>query len=184
MQDEVKALQLCQNKVRQKKLPMDVVDAEYQWRASFSYYERPCLLIFAAGIDANSLFTSLLRSGSTSENWYENCFGARFFPGYLGQLQVLTYHLGCTKRGSGWHRSRAPLGWNSSDQLPSLSPPSLLSLLKFSSIPSRPLYSRALITVCLPGISPCVRISACGAIFHPYSNFWTIAIFPLKRAVQ
>jgi hypothetical protein len=34
MQDEVKALQLCQNKVRQKKLPMDVVDAEYQWRAS------------------------------------------------------------------------------------------------------------------------------------------------------
>ena len=31
MQDEVKALQLCQNKVRQKKLPMEVVDAEYQW---------------------------------------------------------------------------------------------------------------------------------------------------------
>jgi cell fate regulator YaaT (PSP1 superfamily) len=31
MQDEAKALQLCQNKVRQKKLPMDVIDAEYQW---------------------------------------------------------------------------------------------------------------------------------------------------------
>jgi cell fate regulator YaaT (PSP1 superfamily) len=31
MQDEVKALQLCQSKVRQKKLPMEVVDAEYQW---------------------------------------------------------------------------------------------------------------------------------------------------------
>jgi cell fate regulator YaaT (PSP1 superfamily) len=39
MQDEVKALQLCQNKVRQKKLPMDVIDAEYQWCVSFSFLE-------------------------------------------------------------------------------------------------------------------------------------------------
>ncbi|KAG8741779.1 hypothetical protein FRC10_002446 [Ceratobasidium sp. 414] len=31
MQDEVKALQLCQTKIRQKKLPMEVIDAEYQW---------------------------------------------------------------------------------------------------------------------------------------------------------
>jgi cell fate regulator YaaT (PSP1 superfamily) len=31
MQDEVKALHLCQTKVRQKKLPMEVIDAEYQW---------------------------------------------------------------------------------------------------------------------------------------------------------
>jgi cell fate regulator YaaT (PSP1 superfamily) len=31
MQDEQKALQLCQTKVRQKKLPMEVIDAEYQW---------------------------------------------------------------------------------------------------------------------------------------------------------
>jgi len=31
LQDEIKALQLCQNKVRQKKLPMEVIDAEYQW---------------------------------------------------------------------------------------------------------------------------------------------------------
>ena len=30
-QDELKALQLCQSKVRAKKLPMEVVDAEYQW---------------------------------------------------------------------------------------------------------------------------------------------------------
>lgn len=37
MQDEVKALQLCQNKVRQKKLPMDVIDAEYQWSVSFRF---------------------------------------------------------------------------------------------------------------------------------------------------
>lgn len=28
----MKALQLCQTKVRAKKLPMEVVDAEYQWR--------------------------------------------------------------------------------------------------------------------------------------------------------
>lgn len=27
----MKALQLCQTKVRAKKLPMEVVDAEYQW---------------------------------------------------------------------------------------------------------------------------------------------------------
>ena len=31
MQDEMKALQLCQTKVRAKKLPMEVIDAEYQW---------------------------------------------------------------------------------------------------------------------------------------------------------
>jgi cell fate regulator YaaT (PSP1 superfamily) len=29
--DEAKALQLCQSKVEAKKLPMQVVDAEYQW---------------------------------------------------------------------------------------------------------------------------------------------------------
>lgn len=33
IQDEMKALQLCQSKVRQKKLPMEVIDAEYQWCA-------------------------------------------------------------------------------------------------------------------------------------------------------
>lgn len=31
MQDEAKALELCRSKVRQRKLPMEVVDAEYQW---------------------------------------------------------------------------------------------------------------------------------------------------------
>ena len=35
IQDEVKALQLCQSKVRQKKLPMEVIDAEYQWCVAF-----------------------------------------------------------------------------------------------------------------------------------------------------
>ncbi|KAH7908780.1 PSP1 C-terminal conserved region-domain-containing protein [Hygrophoropsis aurantiaca] len=39
MQDEVKALQLCQSKVRQKKLPMEVIDAEYQWdRRKLTFY--------------------------------------------------------------------------------------------------------------------------------------------------
>lgn len=38
-QDEVKALQICQTKVRQKKLPMEVVDAEYQWdRRKLTFY--------------------------------------------------------------------------------------------------------------------------------------------------
>ncbi|PFH46890.1 hypothetical protein AMATHDRAFT_7296 [Amanita thiersii Skay4041] len=38
-QDEHKALQLCQSKVRAKKLPMEVVDAEYQWdRRKLTFY--------------------------------------------------------------------------------------------------------------------------------------------------
>ncbi|KAF8330349.1 PSP1 C-terminal conserved region-domain-containing protein [Cantharellus anzutake] len=37
--DETKALQLCQSKVRAKKLPMEVVDAEYQWdRRKLTFY--------------------------------------------------------------------------------------------------------------------------------------------------
>jgi hypothetical protein len=31
MEDESKALSICQSKIRQKKLPMEVVDLEYQW---------------------------------------------------------------------------------------------------------------------------------------------------------
>ncbi|KAG6371527.1 PSP1 C-terminal conserved region-domain-containing protein [Boletus reticuloceps] len=39
IQDEMKALQLCQSKVRQKKLPMEVIDAEYQWdRRKLTFY--------------------------------------------------------------------------------------------------------------------------------------------------
>ncbi|KAF6742893.1 PSP1 C-terminal conserved region-domain-containing protein [Ephemerocybe angulata] len=37
--DEQKALQLCQSKVRAKKLPMEVIDAEYQWdRRKLTFY--------------------------------------------------------------------------------------------------------------------------------------------------
>ena len=38
LQDEVKALQLCQSKVRAKKLPMEVIDAEYQWCVPMSFF--------------------------------------------------------------------------------------------------------------------------------------------------
>ncbi|KAH9927441.1 PSP1-domain-containing protein [Epithele typhae] len=38
-QDEMKALELCRTKVRQRKLPMEVVDAEYQWdRRKLTFY--------------------------------------------------------------------------------------------------------------------------------------------------
>lgn len=38
-QDETKAMMVCQAKVRQKKLPMEVVDAEYQWdRRKLTFY--------------------------------------------------------------------------------------------------------------------------------------------------
>lgn len=38
-QDEAKAMLLCQTKVRQKNLPMEVVDAEYQWdRRKLTFY--------------------------------------------------------------------------------------------------------------------------------------------------
>jgi len=38
-QDEVKAKNLCQGKVRQKKLPMEIVDAEFQWdRKKLTFY--------------------------------------------------------------------------------------------------------------------------------------------------
>ncbi|KAF8179129.1 PSP1 C-terminal conserved region-domain-containing protein [Pholiota molesta] len=37
-EDELKALQLCQTKVRAKKLPMEVIDAEYQWLTKAHFY--------------------------------------------------------------------------------------------------------------------------------------------------
>lgn len=38
LQDEAKALELCRSKVRQRKLPMEVVDAEYQWYLFLAIY--------------------------------------------------------------------------------------------------------------------------------------------------
>ncbi|KIK14790.1 hypothetical protein PISMIDRAFT_116394 [Pisolithus microcarpus 441] len=56
-QDELKALQLCQNKVRQKKLPMEVIDAEYQWdRRKLTFY-----FIAEKRIDFRELVRELFR---------------------------------------------------------------------------------------------------------------------------
>jgi len=53
-EDELKALQLCQTKVRAKKLPMEVIDAEYQWFvppvSSFSFLRSNFFPIRHAGI--------------------------------------------------------------------------------------------------------------------------------------
>jgi cell fate regulator YaaT (PSP1 superfamily) len=50
LQDELKALQLCQSKVRAKKLPMEVIDAEYQWYAGISSFNLiPCIDCFFVG---------------------------------------------------------------------------------------------------------------------------------------
>ncbi|CEG84642.1 Putative PSP1 family protein [Rhizopus microsporus] len=38
-QDEQKALEICQQRIKQRKLPMKVVDAEYQWdRRKLTFY--------------------------------------------------------------------------------------------------------------------------------------------------
>ncbi|KAF8054967.1 PSP1 C-terminal conserved region-domain-containing protein [Lyophyllum atratum] len=56
-QDELKALQLCQSKVRAKKLPMEVVDAEYQWdRRKLTFY-----FIAEKRIDFRELVRELFR---------------------------------------------------------------------------------------------------------------------------
>ncbi|KAJ2915668.1 hypothetical protein MD484_g4761, partial [Candolleomyces efflorescens] len=55
--DEQKALQLCQSKVRAKKLPMDVIDAEYQWdRRKLTFY-----FIAEKRIDFRELVRELFR---------------------------------------------------------------------------------------------------------------------------
>ena len=62
--DEQKALQLCQSKVRQKKLPMQVVDCEFQWLvSSISRRSYTSALTVSAGIDASSPFTLLRKPG-------------------------------------------------------------------------------------------------------------------------
>lgn len=68
MQDEVKALQLCQSKVRAKKLPMEVVDAEYQWYVLFSLlpWQRGAYVTCVVGTDVNSRFILLPTRGSIS----------------------------------------------------------------------------------------------------------------------
>ena len=45
-EDELKALQLCQTKVRAKKLPMEVIDAEYQWFVPLVFFSPSFGVIF------------------------------------------------------------------------------------------------------------------------------------------
>ncbi|KAF9442897.1 PSP1-domain-containing protein [Macrolepiota fuliginosa MF-IS2] len=55
--DEMKALQLCQSKVKAKKLPMEVIDAEYQWdRRKLTFY-----FIAEKRIDFRELVRELFR---------------------------------------------------------------------------------------------------------------------------
>ena len=56
-QDEDKALSLCQMKVKQRKLPMEVIDAEYQWdRRKLTFY-----FIAEKRIDFRELVRELFR---------------------------------------------------------------------------------------------------------------------------
>ncbi|KIY47209.1 PSP1-domain-containing protein [Fistulina hepatica ATCC 64428] len=56
-QDEAKALELCKTKVRGKKLPMEVIDAEYQWdRRKLTFY-----FIAEKRIDFRELVRELFR---------------------------------------------------------------------------------------------------------------------------
>ncbi|KAJ7223566.1 PSP1 C-terminal conserved region-domain-containing protein [Mycena pura] len=71
MQDELKALTLCQTKVRAKKLPMEVVDAEYQWdRRKLTFY-----FIAEKRIDFRELVRELFRLYKT-RIWMASLQGA------------------------------------------------------------------------------------------------------------
>ncbi|KAF7313142.1 PSP1 C-terminal domain-containing protein [Mycena kentingensis (nom. inval.)] len=71
MQDELKALQLCQTKVRAKKLPMEVVDAEYQWdRRKLTFY-----FVAEKRIDFRELVRELFRLYKT-RIWMASLAGA------------------------------------------------------------------------------------------------------------
>ncbi|KAJ7088405.1 PSP1-domain-containing protein [Mycena belliarum] len=74
MQDEQKALALCQTKVRVKKLPMEVVDAEYQWdRRKLTFY-----FVAEKRIDFRELVRELFRLYKT-RIWMASLQGANSF---------------------------------------------------------------------------------------------------------
>ncbi|KAJ7046148.1 PSP1 C-terminal conserved region-domain-containing protein [Mycena alexandri] len=74
MQDELKALALCQTKVRAKKLPMEVVDAEYQWdRRKLTFY-----FVAEKRIDFRELVRELFRLYKT-RIWMASLQGAGGF---------------------------------------------------------------------------------------------------------
>ncbi|KAF9552698.1 PSP1-domain-containing protein [Agrocybe pediades] len=73
MEDETKALALCQSKVRAKKLPMEVVDAEYQWdRRKLTFY-----FVAEKRIDFRELVRELFRLYKT-RIWMASLQGGAF----------------------------------------------------------------------------------------------------------
>ncbi|KAI0078497.1 PSP1-domain-containing protein [Panus rudis PR-1116 ss-1] len=71
LQDEAKALELCRQKVRQRKLPMEVVDAEYQWdRRKLTFY-----FVAEKRIDFRELVRELFRLYKT-RIWMASLGGA------------------------------------------------------------------------------------------------------------
>ncbi|KAI0825253.1 PSP1-domain-containing protein [Trametes gibbosa] len=73
-QDEAKALELCKNKVRQRKLPMEVIDAEYQWdRRKLTFY-----FVAEKRIDFRELVRELFRLYKT-RIWMASLSGAGGF---------------------------------------------------------------------------------------------------------
>lgn len=100
LQDEAKALELCKSKVRQRKLPMEVIDAEYQWCASYKCPEPSVINIHKTGIGVNSRSISPLRSVSTSASLFGN-FSGTIIPCDISGV-VLILLLDCTKREYGW----------------------------------------------------------------------------------
>jgi len=116
MQDEVKALQLCQNKVRQKKLPMDVVDAEYQWCVLFLCEYHYLLIHFSLRDRRKLTFYFVAEKRIDFRELVRELFRCAFsLSSYSGWL--LISHVGCTRLGFGWHPSRVLLAW-SSDRIP------------------------------------------------------------------
>ncbi|KAI0960995.1 hypothetical protein AcV7_000219 [Taiwanofungus camphoratus] len=74
LQDEAKALELCRSKVRQRKLPMEVVDAEYQWdRRKLTFY-----FVAEKRIDFRELVRELFRLYKT-RIWMASLSGAGGF---------------------------------------------------------------------------------------------------------
>lgn len=71
VQDEMKALELCRSKVQQRKLPMEVVDAEYQWdRRKLTFY-----FVAEKRIDFRELVRELFRLYKT-RIWMASLSGA------------------------------------------------------------------------------------------------------------
>ncbi|CAL1696750.1 unnamed protein product [Somion occarium] len=74
LQDEAKALELCRSKVRQRKLPMEVIDAEYQWdRRKLTFY-----FVAEKRIDFRELVRELFRLYKT-RIWMASLGGASHF---------------------------------------------------------------------------------------------------------